>query len=477
MPTHRALIYEIYPNSYGDLKTIASRLPEIAKILKPDYIWLSPIYVSPWHEGGYDVADYEAIDPRFGTMSDFRNLIKAAEKHQIGVLMDLVLNHTSTEHEWFIKSERRDPYYSDYYIWLEKSLNWRSFFGGTAYEYDDVRGEYYLHLFDKSQPDLNFKNPRVIKEFEKIINFWRKKGVAGFRVDSANVLSESKLRRGFLPGLPGFSDYYETKQTLKVLNHLFTRRDFFAIAEPIGGVIFTRHKLRELTDKSFDAAFNIGTLDVADTFFSEKTHPLPVNYKRWLKKLARWSTYPTFSLALESHDTPRAPSRFSADPKALAMLQFLLPINFPCIYQGQELGLRNPELPNDINKYPGIQSRAVYSALLAEGETKKQAMQTVHRISRDNARAPYDWSLFRAGIKSGDSVLNFYKTLIDLWKTDEVLIKGDLKVQNITKHGVMDFTRTYNGTTYKIHLDLPAHTPSTLSSQNDTTLLTTAPHI
>ena len=158
----RKLIYQIYPTAIGDLRDIKDALPLIAK-LKPDYIWLNPIFVSPWVDGGYDVADYCKIDPRFGTMADFKRLVAEAKKYNIGILLDLVLNHTSNQHPWFQKSIMHDSWYKDYYVWLDKPLNWNSFFGGPAFDYEARRGEYYLHLYDQSQPDLNFKNPRVVR--------------------------------------------------------------------------------------------------------------------------------------------------------------------------------------------------------------------------------------------------------------------------------------------------------------------------
>ncbi|MCL1839527.1 alpha-amylase family glycosyl hydrolase [Candidatus Saccharibacteria bacterium] len=460
----RALIYQIYPASFGDLKFIASKIPEIAENIGPDYIWLNPFFKSPWWEGGYDVADYEAIDPRFGTMTDFKALLKVAKQYKIKILLDLVLNHTSDQHEWFQKSRYRDPWYSDYYVWLDKQLNWQSFFGGPAFKYDQIRGQYYLHLFHKSQPDLNFSNPRVIKEFQKIIKFWADLGVAGFRVDSANVLSESKFVRGYLPRVPGFFNYFQTQSTVKVLNQLFSgKMHLFNLAEPVGGDFLSRRKFQQLTCRAFDASFNIGILDAADTRFSDKSHPLPLDYKRWFKKLATWTPEPKLSFALESHDTPRAPSRFKADPKVLAMLQFLLPSNYPCVYQGQEIGTPNPKLGDKIEDYPGVQSRSIYRQLLNDGKTEKAAMQVIQQVSRDNARQPLDWKAYVSQTSDPKSVLNFYKAITELWRTDPVINHGKLKVKKITKSGIFDFERRYGNQTYRIHLDFSSKTKSILT--------------
>jgi glycosidase len=471
MSKHK-LIYQIYPTAIGTLRDIADRIPLIAK-LNVDYIWMSPIFYSPWVDGGYDVADYKRIDPRFGTMNDFRHLVAVCKKYNIGILNDLVLNHTSSEHPWFLASERHDPWYKDYYVWLDKPLNWKSFFGGPAFDYDQIRGKYYLHLYDRRQPDLNFDNPRVVKEFKEIIKFWTDRGVAGFRVDSSNVLCEDALKKGYLPRIPGFFNYYQTKKTIKVLEKLLGSDKIFTIAETVGGDYFSKARLHELTKTAFDASFNIGTLDVADTFFSIHDRPGKVRYKRWFKKLAQWTPEETFSFALESHDTPRAVSRFRADAKSLAMLQFLLPNHYPCVYQGQELGLANPKLSNNINDYPGVQSRMMYQRLREEGKSKREAMNIVKSVSRDNTRQPIDWSEYVLQDHNDNSVLNYYRQLIKLWREDVVIREGSLKVRKTSSRGVFDFDRIYDGKTYKVHIDLSSRTPSTLKNDLGQVILRT----
>ena len=466
----RKLIYQVYPTAIGSLRDITEKIPTIAK-LNPDYIWLSPIFQSPWVDGGYDVSDYCKIDPRFGNMADFRKLVETAKKYNIGILMDLVLNHTSSEHIWFKKSRRHDPWYKDYYVWLDRPLNWDSFFGGPAFDYDSTRGKYYLHLYDRTQPDLNFCNPRVVKEFKDIIKFWTDHGVAGFRVDSANVLAEDALKSGILPRVSGFFNYYQTKETVAILEKLLSSRNIFTIAEPIGGEFLSHMRFRELTRKAFDASFNIGTLDVADTFFSIKDRFYPVNYRKWFRKMAKWSQEEKFSLALESHDTPRAPSRFHTDPKVLAMMQFLLPTNFPCVYQGQEIGTLNAKLSNNINDYPGVQSRMIYRRLRKEGKTKAQAMKQVKLSSRDNARQPLDWSEYVLQESDENSVFNFYRKLSELWRKDPVLIKGKLKVKRTTRKGVFDFERRLDKKKYIIHLDFSGRTKSYCKDEKGNTII------
>lgn len=470
MAKHK-LIYQIYPSAVGDLRDISAKIPLIATKLHPDYIWLSPIFQSPWVDGGYDVSDYCKIDPRFGNMKDFRHLVAVAKKYNIGILLDLVLNHTSIEHVWFRKSELHDSWYKDYYVWLDKPLNWKSFFGGPAFDYSALRTKYYLHLYDRAQPDLNFNNPRVIREFRNIIDFWKQEGIAGFRVDSANVLAEGNLKPGRIPGLPGFFSYYQTPRTVNVLEKLFANQKLYTIAEPVGGEFFSKKRLHELTDKAFDASFNVGTIDVADSFFSTKDRVYPVNYRRWLKKLSKWSVEPTFAMALESHDAPRAPSRFNADPRVIAMLQFLLPSYNPCIYQGQELGTLNADLSMNINDYHGVQSRQVYRRLRRQGKTKREAMAVVRRTSRDNARQPIDWGEYILQHRQPDSVLNFYQNIIELWRSDAVIRDGGLKIKRITKTGVFDFCRFLGRKRYEIHLDFSGKTASYLKDDHGETVL------
>ena len=456
------LIYQIYPSAVGDLRDIAAIVPRIAEKLHPDYIWLNPFFDSPWVDGGYDVRDYCKIAPRFGKMKDFEHLVKVAKKYNIGILIDLVINHTSNEHEWFRRSELHEAPYKDYYIWLDKPLNWKSFFGGPAFDYSPLRDKYYLHLYDKTQPDLNWNNPKVLQEFRKIVDFWLDAGAAGFRVDSANVLAETGLKHGRIPGLPGFFQYYQKPQTVHSLEKLFARRGIFTLAEPVGGEFYSKRKFHELTTKAFSASFNVGTLDIADSFFSTKDRVYPVNYRRWLKKLSDWSTEPKFAMALESHDAPRAPSRFNTDPRILAMLEFLLPSSNPCIYQGQELGVTNAELSNDINDYPGVQSRQVYRRLRRKGKSVSEAMKVVKMTSRDNARQPIDWGEYYLQGAREESVLNFYSRLIELWRSDPVIADGKLVVKRITREGVFDFERHLGRRCYHVHLDFRKRSASTL---------------
>ena len=237
----------------------------------------------------------------------------------------------------------------------------------------------------------------------------------------------------------------------------------------------SKAKFRELTRKAFNASFNIGTLDAADTIFSMKDKIQKIHYKHWFKKLAKWTPEKKFSMALETHDTPRAVSRFDTDPKVLAMLEFLLPSYNPCIYQGQELGLKNPELSDNIDDYPGVQSRQMYQRLRKEGKTKAQAMRIVKKNSRDNARQPIDWADYVLQDHNPDSVLNFYRKLIKLWREDIVIAEGALRVRKTTNKGVFDFDRVYKGKHYSVHLDFSCKTPSILKNDLGQTIITTRP--
>ena len=225
------IIYQIYPRSfcdsngdgYGDIPGIISKLDKL-QALGIDAIWLSPVYKSPQVDNGYDIADYKSIDPMFGTMEDFDRLLAEAKARDIRIIMDLVINHTSDQHEWFQRSRRREEGYEDYYIWADKPNNWGGFFGGGAWDYDEVRGQYYLHLFAKEQPDLNWRNPRVMDEVQDILRFWLDKGVAGFRCDVINIIWKNDLENGLpSPILAGLKHYHSTPGCHAVLRRL--RRD------------------------------------------------------------------------------------------------------------------------------------------------------------------------------------------------------------------------------------------------------------
>ena len=459
-----ALIYEIYPAAIGTFNDITKLIPQIAKNIGPDFIWLSPCFQSPWEDGGYDVSDYYEVNSRFGTMADFNELVATAREFKIGILLDLVLHHTSNQHRWFREAEKGNPDYVDYYLWSNKPRHWDNFFGGSAFSFDPKKGQYYQHLFSSSQPDLNFRNPRVIDEFIDIMDFWKGLGVAGFRFDSTNILIDSRLRAGCLPHIGGFWKYLQTRQTVKVLAELTEDPDLFFLAEPVGGELFSRDMLNQLYSKTgFDAIFNIGTLDVADTSFSRKDRLMPINYKRWLNTLVRWSVESGFAVALESHDTPRATSRFRADPRALAMLQFLLPCEFPCLYQGQEFGTVNPHLSDNIGDYDDVLSRNTYYNLIGEGMNERDAIEVVKHWSRQNARTPVDWQQYDSQTDP-DSTLAFYRKLIDLWRNNDVVTYGDLEIKTVDNSGVIEFCRRRYFKRYHIRIDLTGKTESYLKN-------------
>lgn len=242
---HDAVIYQIYPRSFcdsngdgmGDIPGIISKLDKL-QALGVDAVWISPLYKSPQVDNGYDIADYKAIDPMFGTMEDFDRLVAEARRRGIRIIMDLVVNHTSDAHEWFQKSRHREKGYEDYYIWRDKPNNWGGFFGGGAWDYDEVRKQYYLHLFAKEQPDLNWHNPRIMEEVQDILRFWLDKGVAGFRCDVINIIWKNSLKNGLpSPILAGLKHYHSTEgchEILRILRReVLDKYNAYAVGETV----------------------------------------------------------------------------------------------------------------------------------------------------------------------------------------------------------------------------------------------------
>ena len=416
------LIYQMYPAANRTFEDMSELVKRYIHKLRPDYIWLSPIFKSPWIDGGYDVSDYYQVDERFGSLEDFDKFVQTCADYHIGVLLDLPVNHTSTEHDWFkwsVDAKSGSEKYADYYLWMKTPNNWRSMFGGSACKYNSQREEYYLHLFDKTQADLNWRSADVRREFRDIIEYWTEKhSVAGFRVDMCNIIFKKSLKNGWEPIFPGVLQFFQSEETLCVLSSLFSGKSFFTMGEIGGGELYHRKHLRDITDTVLDTAYNAAQMDVFDTFIARKNKIPHRWYKRWIKYFLKWSSEPTHVVMLENHDSPRAVSRFQADPMALAVLQFATPSNTVCIYQGQEIGTKNPILPEKISEYEDIESRRRYKGLIMHGYFPSEAMEVVRYFSRDNARKPVDWREWerQAGRKVTKSVLKTYLKMIDIWR-------------------------------------------------------------
>ena len=453
------VVYQIYPRSFkdsngdgiGDIKGIISKLDYI-KSLGVDVIWLSPVYQSPNDDNGYDISDYKNINPEYGTMSDMNKLILEAGLRGIKIIMDLVINHTSDEHEWFIKSKAKDPKYRDYYIWRKKPNNWTSFFGGKAWT--KVDKSYYLHLFSKKQPDLNWKNPEVMNEIKDIMKFWLDKGIYGFRCDVINIIFKSSLENGkrrlVLVGKEHYHQQEGMHEILKTLRkEVLDQYETFTVGETVMVTPKQANDLIMPIRKELDMVFSFSHMEVDqinNKWFKTKFKP-----KKLMKTLTRWQNEVYWNANyLENHDQPRSVSRFGDDQiyhdesaKMLATLLFGLK-GTPYIYQGQEIGMTNCQF-NDMSEFKDLETHRIYTIAKKIGIPKKMRFKMMLKTSRDNARTPMQWSS-KCGFTTGTpwlktnpncerinvldqettahSILNYYRKLIQLRKKHHVLRYG-----------------------------------------------------
>ena len=471
------IIYQIYPRSFkdsngdgiGDIQGIISKLDDL-KDLGVGVIWLSPVYKSPNEDNGYDVADYLDINPEYGSMEDMDELLEASKKRNIKIVMDLIINHTSDQHEWFQKSIKGIPPYKDYYIWKDpkngkEPSNWSSFFTGKAWEYNEERKQYYLHLFAKGQPDLNYNNPKVLGEIKDVIRFWLDKGVKGFRCDVINILYKSTLENGKKQlALRGLEHYLSQEGNHKILQELrkdvFDDYDCFTVGETILVDLDTARRLTNRENKELDMLFAFEHME-ADQYlikwFKRKFNP-----KKFFLTLSKWQQELDWNANyFENHDQLRSVSRFGNDKeywlesaKMLGLLLLTLK-GTPFIYQGQEIGMTNFDFKtiNDIRDIDSLNADSLLKRLFVP---KLLRWNFIKKSSRDNVRTPYQWSNDNQGgftqgipwinvnknyksinfdIQKNDqnSILSFYKEIIQLRKDKEVLIYGAFKDLIITK--------------------------------------------
>ncbi|MDR0285993.1 MAG: alpha-glucosidase [Propionibacteriaceae bacterium] len=486
-----AVFYQIYPRSFqdsngdgrGDIPGIISRLDEIAA-LGVTALWLSPLYPSPDADNGYDISDYRGIDPRYGTLEDFDRLVAAAKERGIRVVMDLVINHTSDEHPWFQASRRREEPYADYYIWRpprnlgddsgdrEPPNNWTGFFMGSAWEWDDVRQEFYLHLFDKKQPDLNYHNPAVIEEIKGILKFWLDRGVAGFRCDVISLLYKSSLEDGKPGAIRGLEHYKAQPGTHKILHELrhavLDPYNAFTVGET---VMVTLEEAKDLSDPGrgeLDLVFYFDHLEV-DRLVA-RYGPKPFRADTLLRRLTTWQRGLDWNaLYLENHDQPRIVSHYGNDrhywsrsAQMLAVLQLTLR-GTPFIYQGQEIGMTNFDFTS-LDQINDVESHNIDRLLRRRGVPYSLRWYLIKTASRDNARTPVQWdSSEHAGFTTGQpwlgvnanaswlnyaaqdgdpkSVLNFYRRLIRLRAASPTLRAGGFEPL-IADRAVMAYRRT-----------------------------------
>lgn len=488
----KSVVYQIYPKSFsdsnndgiGDIKGIIGKL-DYLKSLGVDYIWLTPVYISPQRDNGYDVADYCSIDPRYGTMEEFDELVKEAKDRDIYLMLDMVFNHTSTEHEWFKKAMSGDEKYKNYYIFKkgkngEAPTNWISKFGGSAWEYVEKFDEYYLHLFDVTQADLNWDNEDLRKEIYNVVNFWIEKGVKGFRLDVINLISKPEVyeddnegdgRRFYTDG-PNIHKY------LKELNeNTFGKyEDIITVGEMSSTSIDNCIKYSNSEEKELSMVFNFHHLKV-DYRDGEKWSLMDFDFKAlkdlfnsWQRGLIEGDGWN--ALFWCNHDQPRINSRFGEVNEYLkeSSKMFATTVHLmkgtPYIYQGEEIGMTNPEF-EDIEEYRDVESINYYNILKEEGKEEEEILEILKSKSRDNSRTPMQWddsinSGFTKGtpwinvskrykeinaennLKDKDSIFYHYKKLIDIRKEEDVIAYGDYRILDKDNKKVYAYERSLN---------------------------------
>ena len=482
------VVYQIYPRSFqdsngdgiGDIPGIISRL-DYLRDLGVNTLWLSPVYKSPDADNGYDIADYKSIQPAFGTMADFDELVSQAKQRGIGIVMDLVINHTSDEHEWFQKAMAGDPKYRDYYI-IRKGKNgklpnnWGNFFAVCPWTRIGDTDEYYLHLFDKKQPDLNWNNPAVLEEVKDIMRFWLDKGVVGFRCDVINIIYKDTLADGKKQlALTGIEHYLSTQGCHEILKTL--RRE---VLEPYGAfavgetVMVDIPKARDLCDESrgeLDMLFSfehMGCDDLGLKWFKTRLSPkrLMHTLDKWQREL-HWNAW-----YFENHDQPRFVSRFPDGEKhryacstMMAGLQMTLR-GTPYMHEGQEIGMTNGDFRN-LDEIQDVESHTVWEMAKHLGIPKGMRWKMIRRTSRDNGRTPMQWSAEEnAGFTTGKpwlkingnyrevnaaremaddkGILAFWKYMISLRKSEPALMDGDYFLAYMGKN-IYAFERVLDG--------------------------------
>ena len=481
-------VYQIYIKSYcdsngdgiGDLNGIRSRL-DYLKSLGIDYIWITPFFKSPMNDNGYDVADYYSINPMFGTMEDAEALIREAEERGIGLMFDMVFNHTSTEHEWFQKALAGDPKYMDYYIFRDPvdghaPTNWVSKFGGNAWEYVPSLSKYYLHLFDVSQADLNWENPQVREELKNVIRFWKEKGVRGFRFDVVNLISKPDvLEDDFVgDGRRFYTDGPRIHQHLKELVRDTGIADMMTVGEMSSTSLDNCLRYANPAEKELKMVFSFHHLKV-DYKGGEKWALMDPDFKALRDLLCKWQEGMQAGGAWNAlfwcnHDQPRAVSRFGDDRKywkeSAKMLATLIHMmrGTPYIYQGEEIGMTNAGYTS-IDQYRDVESTNYFDILCAEGKSAEEALHIIGERSRDNGRTPMQWdSSELAGFTTGepwlsipanhsyinveceekddDSILAYYKKLVQLRKDHEIIADGDIRFLETGTDDVIAYERT-----------------------------------
>ncbi|EHS1184188.1 TPA: alpha-glucosidase [Vibrio vulnificus] len=479
---HDAVVYQIYPRSFcdsnndgiGDLNGIIGKL-DYLKTLGVNVLWLSPVYKSPMDDNGYDISDYQDIAAEFGTMADMQNLLAQAKARDIRVVMDLVVNHTSDEHPWFVEARKsKDNPYRDYYIWRDAKPDGSvpddqgSIFGGSAWQWDEATQQYYFHLFSKRQPDLNWENPKVQHEVHKMMNWWIDQGIGGFRLDVIDLIGK-EIDKGITGNGP------RLHPLLQEMNRAtFGDKDLLTVGETWGATpeIAKLYSDPERHELSMVFQFEHITLTWQH---GDKWNPIPLDLKQFKHVLTKWQTELSNqgwnSLFWNNHDLPRVVSKYGDDKryrvesaKMLATaLHFLK--GTPYIYQGEEIGMTNVAFES-LDQYKDIETLNFYKVKTESGVSHQHMMDAIHENSRDNARTPMQWSASPNGgfsqaepwievnpnypeinveqaLADSDSIFYHYQKLIELRKQHPAIVYGDFTPLFAEHDSVFAYVRSH----------------------------------
>jgi len=485
--------YQIYPRSFmdsngdgiGDLKGVISKLDYI-KDLGIDVIWICPMYKSPNDDNGYDISDYQDIMGEFGSMRDFDELLKEVHNRGMRLIIDLVINHTSDEHQWFIESRSsKDNSKRDWYIWRDgkegkEPNNWESIFGDSAWEYDEKTKQYFLHLFSKKQPDLNWENGEMRQAVYEMINWWLDKGIDGFRIDAiSHIKKEEGLKDMDNPQVvkyvPSFQKHMNVDGIHEYLEELskstFDKYNIMTVGEANGVKIEDAPLWVGEEEGKFNMIFQFEHLDLWNTSSSNRLDIISLKriLSKWQKGLENkgWN-----ALYIENHDIPRIVSTWGNDKEywresstALAVMYFMMQ-GTPFIYQGQEIGMTNVQFET-IDEYDDVRTRNMYSISREQGVPHEAIMKEIWQQSRDNSRTPMQWdSIINGGFSTGkpwigvnpnykeinvsnqekdpNSILNFYKKMIAMRKENPILVYGEYNLILENHEQIFAYTRTFD---------------------------------
>lgn len=483
------VVYQIYPKSFrdtdgdgmGDLRGIIEKL-DYLKELGVDYLWLTPIFVSPQNDNGYDVADYRRVDEGFGTMDDLQQLIEEGEKRGIGLMLDMVFNHTSTAHPWFQKALAGEKEYQDYYIFKDGTpqeipTNWESKFGGPAWEYVPSLKKWYLHLFDVTQADLNWENQKVREELKEILRFWKEKGIKGFRFDVVNLISKPETWEDDTEGdgRKFYSDGPRVHDFLKELVQDAGIGDLLTVGEMSSTTLEHCIRYSNPKERELSMCFNFHHLKV-DYRNGNKWELMKPDFGRLKKLFEHWQEKMQEgngwnALFMCNHDQPRTVSRFGDEGKywkeSAMMLAGMIHLmrGTPYIYQGEEIGMTNPHYTS-IEQYRDVESLNYYRILLNQGKTSPEALHILGARSRDNGRTPMQWTpddgcgfsvaepwiplsdnyqKINVKAQQGDntSILAFYKRLIAMRKERPLISQGTITFLTKDEGDVMVYKRNW----------------------------------